>query len=241
MKIAVLADIHANLEALEAVLIASHKAGAERFVVLGDVVGYGADPAACICRLREAEAVCVLGNHDQALVDSRYVRSLNSMARDAILRSLEVVSSEDIDYLQTLAFRHVEYDGAFAHANPVKPEEWLPMYLYPDIVWCLGRLDWRIAFVGHTHYPGIYCRMDADDVVLLTSAQVAVGRHRYLVNPGSVGQPRDGDWRASFALWDVEAEHVGLHRVEYAVEQTQDKIRQADLPDYLADRLRKGE
>ena len=241
MKIAVLSDIHANLEALESVLIAAQKAGVDRYVVLGDVVGYGADPAACIYRLLEAEATCVLGNHDQALVDGRYARALNPLARESILHSREVVSEEEIKYLQQLAFRHIEYEGAFAHSNPVRPEDWVPMFLYPDIVWCLGHIEWRIAFVGHTHYPAIYCRMKNSEVVPLTTLQLAVGPHRYLVNPGSVGQPRDGDWRASFAVWDVEREHVGLHRVEYAVDRAQEKIINADLPDYLADRLSKGE
>lgn len=241
MKIAVLADIHANLEALEAVLIEADKHGAEHFVVLGDMVGYGADPAACLYRLKDIDATCVLGNHDQALVDGRYARSLNSLARGSILISRDLVPPEHIEHLRKLPLRHVKYDAAFAHANPIKPEDWQHLYLHRDVVWCLDRLDWRLAFVGHTHRSGIYCKPGENGVVALTSTTVAVGRHRYLINVGSVGQPRDGDWRAGYALWDVDAENVSLHRVEYRLEAAQEKIIEAGLPAYNAERLSRGE
>ncbi|MFC1526723.1 metallophosphoesterase family protein [Candidatus Latescibacterota bacterium] len=240
MKLAILADIHANLEALEAVLIAAEEAGAERLVVLGDVVGYGPDPVACIYRLREAGATCVLGNHDQALVDGRRVRELNPLARDAIVGSREMVGEEELDFIRTFAFRHVESGAAFAHANPVRPEDWEPLYLHHQVSWCLERLDWRAGFVGHTHYPGIYCKMDGQ-ILPLTSSEVAIGRHRYLINPGSVGQPRDGDWRAAFAVWDTDVDRVELRRVEYPVQRTQAKIRELGWPEYQADRLGRGE
>jgi predicted phosphodiesterase len=240
VKYAILADIHANLEALEAVLIAAENEGADHFIAVGDIVGYGADPVACINRLRENEFVCVLGDHDQALVDGRQVRSFNALARNTILRSRDLVSEVELDYIRHFGFRHVEFDAVFAHANPIRPENWLHMILHRDIAWCLERLDWRVAFVGHTHYPGIYCGTGSQ-VTSLTSSEVSVGPHRYLINPGSVGQPRDGDRRASYALWDVDAEYVQLLRVEYPVERTQEKLRQADWPEYLAERLGKGE
>ena len=241
MKIAVLADIHANLEALESVLIQAEKHGAEHFVVLGDMVGYGADPAACLYRLQDIDATCVLGNHDQALVDGHYAKSLNPSARRSILMSRDMVSTEHIEHLRRLPLRHVEHEGAFAHANPIRPEEWQHLYLHRDVVWCLDRLDWRLAFVGHTHQSGIFCRPGKNGIVALTSATVAIGKHRYLINVGSVGQPRDGDWRACYAMWDVDAEHVSLHRVEYRLEAAQEKILQADLPAYNAERLSRGE
>ena len=240
MKFAILADIHANLEALEAVLLAAEDEGADRFIALGDVVGYGVDPVACLYRLREQEFSSVLGNHDQALVDCKQARSLNAIARDTVLRSRHLVSEEHLDYIRHFGFRHVEYDAVFSHANPIKPEEWLHMILFPDIAWCLDRLDWKIAFVGHTHHPAIYCKTE-NRITALTSSEVAVGRHRFMINPGSVGQPRDGDRRASYALWDVAADYVQLRRVEYPVERTQQKIAEAGWPDYVAERLGRGE
>jgi predicted phosphodiesterase len=240
MRVAILADVHGNLEALESVLIAIHREGAERVMVLGDLVGYGPDPVACIYRIREAQSLCVLGNHDQALVDSSYVHELNSMARDTLLRSRDMMGAEELAYLRTFAFRHMEGDAVFAHANPIEPEEWQCLYLFEHVDWCLASLDARIAFVGHTHYPGIYCRIDSTSVPL-TSSEVAIGRHRYLVNVGSVGQPRDGDPRSSYALWDTDSDHVELRRVEYEVHRTQEKIEALGWPTYVAERLSRGE
>lgn len=240
MKLAVLADIHANLEALEAVLIAAEKARTERLLVLGDVVGYGPDPVACVYRLQESAAVCVLGNHDQAMVDRRAVRGFNWLAKDALRCSQPLMGPEELEYLRGFAFRHVEQGASFTHANPIKPEEWQHLYLYTHLNWCMERTDWKINFVGHTHYPGFFCQQGSR-VVRLTSSEVAIGRHRYLINPGSVGQPRDGDWRASFVLWDLERNHLELKRVEYPVQRTQEKLLQRDWPHYLAQRLAKGE
>lgn len=240
MKLAILADIHANLEALEATLIAIEREGATRLIALGDVVGYGPDPVACIYRLQEAGATCVLGNHDEALVDRARVRELNSLARDSVLGSREMVGEAELDFIRTFAFRHVEYGAAFAHANPLRPEDWQALYLHEHVSWCLERLDWRIGFVGHTHHAGIYCRLDGQ-IIPLTSSEVAIGRHRYLINPGSVGQPRDGDWRAAFAIWDVDVDRVDLLRVEYPVQRTQSKLEALNWPAYQAERLVRGE
>ena len=240
MKLALLADIHANLEALETTLIAAEKAGAQRFFSLGDAVGYGVDPVACLNRLQEVEAVCILGNHDQAMVDTQQLKSLNSFARDTILRSREWLGDNEIEYLQSFAFRRVEFGSVFAHANPIEPEEWEALFLPQQLEWCMSLLDWPISFFGHTHHSAIYCQIQ-ERTVPLSSAKLVVGHHKYLVNPGSVGQPRDGDWRASFALWDLDQEYVELHRVEYPVERTQEKMQQAGWPTYVAERLSRGE
>jgi len=240
MKLAVLADIHANLEALEAVLIAAGRKGVERIVSLGDIVGYGADPFGCIYRLQEVDAVSIIGNHDQAVVDPRHLRSFHPWARESLLKTREFLSDEAVEFLGTAAFRRVEFGGVFAHANPIKPEDWDYLFLYDQVVWCMERLDWQVGFVGHTHFAAIYCKMRSR-IVPLTSSSVAVGQHQYLINPGSVGQPRDGDWRAAFAIWDVEGQYVELHRVEYAVEQAQEKIHRMGSPHYLAERLARGE
>jgi predicted phosphodiesterase len=240
MRIAILSDVHGNLEALESVLIAIHREGAERVVVLGDLVGYGPDPVACIYRIREVESICVLGNHDQALIDPSYAHELNAMARDTLLRSRDMVDPEVLAYLRTFPFRYIDSDAIFTHANPVEPEDWQSLYLFEHVDWCLAALDARIAFVGHTHHSGICCRMDTTSVSL-TSSEVAIGHHRYLVNVGSVGQPRDGDPRASYALWDTDSQHVELRRAEYPVRRTQEKILALGWPTYVAERLARGE
>ena len=113
MKYAILSDIHGNLEALEAVLIHSEEEKIDRFIALGDLVGYGVDPVACINRLRDYNFTCVLGNHDQALVENKYVRELNYLARDTILRSRDLVTNEELDHIKSFGFRHIEYDAVF--------------------------------------------------------------------------------------------------------------------------------
>ena len=240
MKLAILADIHGNLEALEAVLIAADKVGAERIYSLGDVVGYGADPRGCIYRLQEAGAVSILGNHDHAIFDPRQIRFFNNGARASLLGTRSMINAEAIQFLRASAFRRVEFGGVFAHANPLKPEDWELLFTYDQVVWCMERLDWQVGFFGHTHHAIIYCQM-GNRVIPLTSSTVAIGPHKYLINPGSVGQPRDGDWRAAFALWDIERCLVELHRVEYAVDKTQAKIAQAGWSIYQAERLARGE
>lgn len=240
MRLAVVSDIHGNLEALEAVLLEIDRLSVDGVVALGDIVGYGPDPLACIYRIREAQASCVLGNHDAALVDPRFSQELNPIARDSILRSREMVTDEELAYLRTFAFRHVEADGVFAHANPIVPEQWQHLQLFEHIKWCLEELEWHLAFVGHTHHAGIFCKTD-HQVVALTSSELAVGHHRYLINVGSVGQPRDGDPRACFAIWDTNAGRAELRRVEYPVQLTQQKLTDLGWPAYTAERLARGE
>lgn len=240
MRYAILADVHGNLEALESVLIALDREGVDRVVVLGDLVGYGPDPVACIYRLQEAEAVCLLGNHDEAVLDPDKARELNSMARDTVLHSRQLLGPEEEQYLRSFTHQLAEEYATLSHANPIEPRQWQSLFLFEHIDWCLQNMPSRLAFVGHTHHQGIWCRTDTTSVPL-TSSEVAVGRHRYLVNAGSVGQPRDGDPRAGFALWDVEREHVRLCRVEYPWQRTQAKIRALDWPTYVAERLESGE
>lgn len=240
MKIAVLADIHANLEALEAVLIAADQAAAERIICLGDIVGYGPDPLGCIYRLKEVEAQLVLGNHDQAVLEPTRIQSFNLMARPSLYQACEVLGEEECDFLRQGVFCCVEHNAALSHANPLEPEEWEPLLLYDRVAWCMRQLKWPLAFVGHTHEAHIYCKMH-NRPVPLTSATAAIGTHQYVVSVGSVGQPRDGDWRAAYALWDTDEQWVQLQRVEYPVQRTQQKIDHLGYPTYLAERLAKGE
>lgn len=240
MKLAILADIHGNLEALEAVLIAAAEAGAERIISLGDVVGYGADPAGCIYRLQEAGAAAVLGNHDQAVLDPAQIQTFNYAARQSLLEACASLPEDALVHLRKASFRRVEFGGAMVHAHPARPEDWDLLFTYDSLVAAALEMDWQLAFYGHTHHAAIHCYM-RERVVRLTSNTVAVGPHRYLINPGSVGQPRDGDWRAAYALWDVRRQVVSLCRVEYAVARAQARMRQMDRGEYQIERLAHGE
>ncbi len=240
MRLAVLADIHGNLEALEAVLIAAAEAGASRILSLGDVVGYGADPLGCVYRLQEAGAVSVLGNHDQAVLAPGQIRCFNYAARQSLLHARESLTADALAYLRSAAYRRVEHGGTLVHAHPVRPEEWETLFTYASVLAAMAEMDWNLAFFGHTHHAAIYC-WSRERVQLLTSSSVAVGPHRYLVNPGSVGQPRDGDWRAAYALWDVERQVIELRRVEYAVARAQEKMAAVGRSEMLVRRIARGE
>jgi len=240
MRIAVLSDIHANLEALEAVLLAASAAGVERVISLGDVVGDGADPVGCIYRLQEADAVPILGNHDQAVLDPAQIHPLNYAARQSLLDTREALDTETLEYLRRAGYRRVESGAAMVHAHPDRPESWEPLYTYPSLTSAAAETEWDLVFYGHTHHAAVYCYVQ-DRVLSMTSSIVAIGPHRYLINPGSVGQPRDGDWRAAFALWDVGRHVVELKRVEYAVEEAQGKMRAANRPLYEIERIALGE
>jgi len=240
MKLAILGDIHANLEALEAVLIAVEREGAQQVVCLGDIVGYGPDPLGCIYRLQEVNAEIVIGNHDLAILHPDQIRTFNAFARPSLLHAHEILGADERSYLEKSAM-HFETNGAiFSHANPIVPAEWEPLFMHSKIAWCMDNLEHTMAFVGHTHHAMIHCKMRSRTLAL-TSSTVAIGPHQYLVNPGSVGQPRDGDWRASYALWDIAGGYVELHRVEYAVKRTREKMMNLGYPEYTAQRLVKGE
>ncbi len=244
MKVAILGDIHGNLEALEAVLIAIGREGIGDIVCLGDIVGYGPDPLGCIYRLREVEAQTVLGNHDQAMLNPAMIRAFNSTVRSSLIHTRQVLGEEEFSFLGELPLciegRGAMGDIVFSHANPQYPDEWEPLYMHSKITRCMGDMAKKIAFVGHTHHAAIYCKMRAR-AVPLTSSIVAIGPHQYLVNPGSVGQPRDGDWRAAYAILDTDQHRVELQRVEYAVKRTQEKMRELDFPHFTIERLSKGE
>ena len=248
MKVAVIADIHANLEALEAALIAIEHDGVDRIICLGDIVGYGPDPLGCIYRLQEVEALVLMGNHDQAIINPPSIRSFNSNARPSLIYAFECIGEEERAYLEGLPLvkEGCDLEGVqgmndvvFAHASPINSAEWEPLFLHSSIAKAMDALVQKIAFIGHTHYPGIHCKMRARTLAL-TSSIVAIGPHQYLVNPGSVGQPRDGNWLASYAIWDVEKNGVVLHRVEYQIRRTQEKMKALDFPQFTIDRLSQG-
>jgi predicted phosphodiesterase len=244
MRVAVLADIHGNLEALEAVLIAIEREAIQHIVCLGDVVGYGPDPLGCIYRLQEVNAAVLLGNHDQAMFAPRELHAFNALARPSLVYARQLMGEEELRYLQALPLLIEGVEGmddvVFAHASPQQPAEWDPLYMHSRIARSMDELSHKIAFVGHTHYAGIHCKMRGRTVAL-TSSIVAIGPHQYLVNPGSVGQPRDGDWRASYAIWDTGKNGVELQRVEYALKRTQEKMNALEFPQFTIDRLAQGE
>ncbi|MDQ6712217.1 MAG: metallophosphatase family protein [Candidatus Dormibacteraeota bacterium] len=235
MKFALLSDIHSNLEALDAVLAALPEV--DRILVLGDIVGYGPDPNAVIDRLRSVKARAVRGNHDQAMLDPGSLELFNPHAAAAARWTLEVLTAESRGYLKSLPLYGRLGHHRAVHGSPRKPYIWEYILDELQALEILVRLGARYCFFGHTHLPRIFTESgeqvpDGTDWIELPASA--------LVNPGSVGQPRDGNPQAAFAVVDLAIPAVRFGRVPYDVATTQAKIREAGLPKVEAARLALG-
>ena len=242
MKYAVISDIHGNLEAICAVLKDIKKRRADVVICLGDVVGYYPDPGRCIELVRTHSAHCVAGNHDCAAIGMTDTSCFTYYAFAAIEWTRQHLTQSDKEYLHSLPLTFEQDDLFFAHASPVNPRKF--SYVFPDnedsISEVLKNMMHRINFIGHTHWPFILSK-EADRVVLHSGSTVEIrGECSYLINVGSVGQPRDFDNRSCYALYDTDKGTVSLRRVKYNYKVTQKKIRENNLPMFLAERLEKG-
>jgi predicted phosphodiesterase len=252
-RIAVISDIHGNLPALEAVLDDLAHADVEEVVCLGDVIGYGPAPEACLERLAGRLSICVRGNHEDALLDPRLAEGFNAVARTALEWTRRRLDAKHIGLIRSM--RAVFDRSPFVvcvHDTPVPPSTTGYVGDPASAALAFRGVDARICLVGHTHVPMAFrteserCedRLAAGDVeaTLLHEDEpysISVdGRH--ILNPGSVGQPRDGDPRASYAILDLTRNRFELRRVGYEVEEAQRQMRRAGLPDLLAHRLAVG-
>ncbi|OGK98578.1 MAG: hypothetical protein A3E31_08900 [Candidatus Rokubacteria bacterium RIFCSPHIGHO2_12_FULL_73_22] len=240
MRYAVLSDIHGNLEALEAVLrdAAAH---ADGVLCLGDIVGYGADPAACIELVAERAEAITGGNHERGVAGLLDLGWFNRSARAAAEWTRERLDDDHRAWLGALPLVAEIAGATLVHASPDHPEEWDYLVSAEDGFGALAAFVTRLCFVGHSHVPGAWSvgSSGPEFVPGAIELELAAGR-RYLVNVGSVGQPRDRDPRAAYALWDAERGRLAIRRVAYDVEAARRKIVAAGLPRFLADRLAWG-
>lgn len=233
MRLAILSDIHANLEALDAALEAIEEIGVDATYCLGDIVGYNADPGACVERVRAHCDGVVLGNHDAVVARDNGIDALPSDGQEAARHNRARLTEEQRDYLADRPLvLHTDH-CTFVHATPDDPMAWKRLTTYPAAQEQFAHFETEICFVGHTHVPAVM----SDQLGVL---QVRKG-HRYLVNVGSVGQPRDQNPKLSFGVFDTDTFNYENVRVEYDVATAAGKIRAApDLPDRLAERLEIG-
>ena len=241
MKALILSDIHSNLEALESIIDdANGNGGFDELWALGDLVGYGPDPAACIDLLKEHDARCVAGNHDLAVSGMMGVEMFNEYAAAAARWTVGQLGKTDVEYLQGLPLRLEMHGFTAVHGSPRDPV-WEYVVNSSAALAAFEDIATRLCLVGHSHIPFI-CRLEggAPAFRLATTGPVQLGDGRAIVNPGSVGQPRDGDPRASYAVYDSDAETITHYRVQYDIPATQRKMRERGLPAYLAERLTYG-
>jgi predicted phosphodiesterase len=243
MRILVISDVHANYAALDTVLEAAMPFS--RVWCLGDVVGYGPDPDECIDRLRTFDIVCIAGNHDLAAVGSLSIDDFNSAAKAAVLWTRGHIGESNRSWLRSLSAINIvtEFDATLVHGSPVDP-----VWEYIDDVRAahggFEALGTRLCFNGHTHVPVMFRASDRGSVHFAERPEIgksiSIALGDIMINPGSVGQPRDGDPRAAFAIFDTDAMTIAFFRAFYDIASTQDRMKRANLPDSLSNRLQSG-
>lgn len=240
MRYAILSDIHGNLPALRAVL-ADAEGRADGVLCLGDTVGYGAEPRLCVELVAQRAAAVVGGNHEYAVAGLLDLAWFNRYARAAAEWTQEQLDDDHRAYIRGLPLTAEVGDATLVHASPRHPEEWDYLVTAGDGFEAFGAFATRYCFVGHSHVPGVWSLGSSGPEHDATAADVTAAHgRRYLVNVGSVGQPRDRDPRAAYALWDADAGHVAIRRVPYDVKAARASIEAAGLPRFLADRLASG-
>jgi len=241
MRVALISDIHSNWEALEAVERDIRRQRVEDVVCLGDIVGYGADPGPCLDFIREKKWACILGNHDEAAAGTMELEGYSELARVGMAYARRMLGKEQKRWLATRPRTAKMHNAHLVHSSLNEPEQW--HYVIDELAAELNFLEQRlpVCFYGHTHVSCIWERME-DSMSLETGprARTLNRSSRYLINVGSVGQPRDRNPRACYAIWDPSEDRVIFRRVPYDIETAQVKIREADLPMQLASRLALG-
>ncbi len=249
MQVAVLSDIHGNLPALEAVLADVSETGVEELWCLGDVVGYGASPTECTDLVRERCATVLVGNHDLAVLGALDTSTFSGAASAAVEWTKERIGAEQLAYLGTLSPSDTSRPAALYHASPRDPV-W-EYVLWPDqAADCIAVQEKRVSLVGHSHVALFFSIPGDDEPGPGTSeargwqagagTRLEITHGRWLINPGSVGQPRDGDPRAAWLELDTESWEATYHRVTYDIDRAADAIEATDLPPHLAKRLYVG-
>jgi predicted phosphodiesterase len=245
MRYLILSDIHSNKEALVSVLSFVRRKRWDKVVFLGDLVGYGANPNQTVDMLRSLKPlVAIRGNHDKVCTGIEDGELFNRIALEAAIWTKGKLTRSNLQWLKTLPRGPVVVDGLFAIAHGTPMDE--DAYIFGEIeaLNVFRRTEFPLCFFGHSHFPIIFGLSPEAITTVLSVAPSFRFRLRegvrYLVNPGSVGQPRDGSPLSSFAIFDSDSRTVTIHRIPYRLEQTQQKIRKAGLPHPLADRLAIG-
>jgi predicted phosphodiesterase len=249
MRLAILSDIHANLAALEAVMAEIDADEVDEIWCLGDVVGYGADPDACAQLVSERASLCLVGNHDLAVLGALDISSFSPAAAEAVRWTREVAKPGTLEFLESLEPADTSHEVALYHASPRDPV-W-EYVLWPDqAAECIRVQDARVSLVGHSHVALFFALPedgtaasgpDARGAQAGAGTRLELDRGRWLINPGSVGQPRDGDPRAAWLDLDTDAWAATYRRVEYEIDRAAEAIAATDLPEHLARRLYVGQ
>jgi predicted phosphodiesterase len=239
MRFAILSDIHSNLEAFEAVLADARARECTQFVCLGDVVGYNANPHECVERVREMDCPIVKGNHDEQASLTESSRDFNELAEHAIEWTRDNLTEEDKEWLRGMRLQRQVRDFTIVHATLDTPAQWGYVFNNLDAAASFTYQHTAVCFFGHTHVPMAFIRDEGIKRVRIEQLRIDMTK-KYFINTGSVGQPRDADWRAAYCIYYLDKNVVEQRRVKYDLATAQKKIIKAGLPRLLAERLAIG-
>ena len=240
MRYGVFSDIHSNLEALEAVLKEVAKEGVDELLCAGDLVGYGPDPVGCLELLREKIGHLVGGNHDRAVAGSLDLDWFNEPAQAAVLWTREALPQAQREYLKALPLVWKDAQVIVVHGSLDQPDQFHYVLNVEAARASLKLQETPVAFIGHTHVPGVFLQ-ERSDTSFVRAPEFRLKPHqKALVNVGSVGQPRDADPRACYCIYDTSDQSLEFRRVPYPISRTQERMRKARLPEFLAQRLELG-
>ncbi len=237
MKIAILSDIHSNLEALDAALEYIRGRDIDSIYCLGDIVGYGPNPNECVERIRENCKVALMGNHDYAAIGMADIEYFNDYARASVFWTRDTLSQENMTYLESLPFSYEEEAFLLVHSSPSNPSRWHYILSREIAEIEMDYFKQPLCFIGHSHVPVVY---SADRVIREHHVYLDTDSKKYIINVGSIGQPRDGEPKLCFVVYDTESRELEYVRLYYPVNKTYEKIIKNGLPVFLAERLLKG-
>lgn len=236
MKIGIFGDIHSNLEGLEAVLADMEARDVTHTVCLGDIVGYNANPSECLEMVRSLGCPIVKGNHDEEAAYDRDISHFNRIAAESMLHTRKKISDEQKTFLKELPLVAQVEDFSIVHANLESPGRWGYVIGALEAENSMEHQDTQVCFFGHTHVPHVFIKDERVHEFFYKKINLKKDKS-YFINVGSAGQPRDGDWRAAYVIYDMEEQTVELRRLHYDIEKAQKKIIEAGLPPRLAERL----
>lgn len=240
MKYGIFGDIHGNIEAFQEVVRAYAAKDIDRYICVGDIVGYGADPARCIEEVKRLNVETVCGNHERASTGLMNADYFNYAAKAAVERTKEILSEEDKEFLKSLELVINKDDFSVVHGSLVRPDFF---YYIMDILSaenCFRKMERDLCFIGHSHVPRIFFMEEGEVKRTFDNFITLKPGVKYIVNVGSVGQPRDGDPRAAFCIFDDKKRTIEIKRVDYDIESARKKILESGLPAKLGERLLEG-
>lgn len=239
MRYAILADIHANFEALQTVLEDTRQQNCTHYVCLGDVVGYGANPKECLDTIRSMNMPVVKGNHDEYISVDDDPEGFNDAAAEAVTWTRAQLTPDDRKWLRELKYFRLVANFSIVHATLDAPQRWGYVFEKLEAAASFTYQNTQVCFFGHTHVPVAFVRDTTVRGGTYSKFRVEPGK-KYFVNVGSIGQPRDGNPKAAYVIYDMAQQTVELRRLDYDIPTAQRKIREAGLPERLAMRLALG-